>query len=718
MQTEREREATMADPPLLGAKLRALRRRENLTQVDLAERLGISASYLNLIENNRRPLTAPLLIRLAQIFQLDLHAFAASEDSRLVADLLEAFGDPIFDSHGLTNADLRELAVTSPNVARAVITLYRSYGAARDSVSTLGERLTGADGLSGIDASRLPSEEVTDLVQRHMNHFPELEEAAERLWRQAELDAEDVYRGLVRYLAAVHRIHVKVVRVADERKAMRRYDPERRVISVSEVLPPRSRRFQLALQVGLITQSEILDRLVRDEQLTTTESRALARVALANYFAAALLMPYQPFLEAARAERYDIELLAHRFGASFEQVCHRLTTLRRPGAEGVPLHFLRIDIAGNISKRFSGSGIRFARFSGACPRWNVHAAFMTPGMIRIQLSRMPDGNVYFCIARTVRSDRGGYHTPHTVQAIGLGCDVRHARELVYADGIDVEDPNAAVPVGVTCRILRAPRLRAARVPRAHPPAPHRRERTRGLVLRPGRARSRAWTEPGAVLTAGARRASPRGRIPPASAGRRQALRALAPVDALQVLALLRVDLDPLALLDEERHVHHGAGGHRGGLRRAAGGVTLHPGLAGADLQRDVRRQIDADRQAVEDGDVEVHAVAEPLGVVADLVARHVDLLTGLGVHEHEVLALGVDVLELTRLDVGGLQLLARLVGPFEHGARRHVLDLDPGERLPLAGLDELEVDDGVRLAVHHHLEAFADVARVHADWFL
>jgi predicted transcriptional regulator len=196
----------------------------------------------------------------------------------------------------------------------------------------------------------------------------------------------------------------------------------------------------------------VLDRLVRDEQLTTPESRALARVALANYFAAALLMPYQPFLEAARAERYDIELLAHRFGASFEQVCHRLTTLRRPGAEGVPLHFLRIDIAGNISKRFSGSGIRFARFSGACPRWNVHAAFMTPGMIRVQISRMPDGDVYFCIARTIRSDRGGYNQPHTVQAIGLGCDMRHARALVYSDGVDLDDPNAAVPVGVTCRI--------------------------------------------------------------------------------------------------------------------------------------------------------------------------------------------------------------------------------------------------------------------------
>jgi predicted transcriptional regulator/transcriptional regulator with XRE-family HTH domain len=439
----------MADSPLLGAKVRALRRRENLTQVELAERLGVSPSYLNLIENNRRPLTAPLLIRLAQIFQLDLHSFATSDDSRLAADLLEALGDPLFEHHGLTNQDVRELASSSPNIGRAMLTLYRSFVAARESVQSLGERLSMGGGQ--LDMARLPSEEVSDLVQRHGNHFPVLEEGAEELWRRAGLDAEDVYRGLVQYLAAEHKIQVKLVRVGDERKAMRRYDPERRTITLSEVLPPRSRRFQLAHQVALITQAQAFDRVLRDEQLTTPESRALARVAMANYFAAALVMPYQPIYEAARAERYDIELLAHRFGASFEQVCHRLTTLRRPGVEGVPLHFLRIDIAGNISKRFSGSGIRFARFGGACPRWNVHAAFMTPGMIRIQISRMPDNARYFCLARTVRSDRGGYHVPHTVQAIGLGCEVSHARALVYSDGIDVDNPSADVPVGVTCR---------------------------------------------------------------------------------------------------------------------------------------------------------------------------------------------------------------------------------------------------------------------------
>jgi predicted transcriptional regulator len=283
-----------------------------------------------------------------------------------------------------------------------------------------------------------------------MNHFPTLEDLAGRVIRDAKLDGDDMYANLVRYLAARHGITVRLLRVSDERKAMRRFEPERRLLSISEVLPPRSRRFQLAHQVALVEGSSLLEEILADaRELTTKEAHALARVALANYVAAALLMPYEPFLEACKAERYDIELLGHRFGTSFEQVCHRMTTLRKPGRDGVPFHLLRIDMAGNISKRFSASGIRIARFSGACPRWNVHAAFQTPGMIRVQISRMPDGVVYFCIARTLRSDRGGYNVPHTVQAIGMGCDVRHARELVYADGVDIEQ--AAVPVGVTCR---------------------------------------------------------------------------------------------------------------------------------------------------------------------------------------------------------------------------------------------------------------------------
>jgi predicted transcriptional regulator len=220
---------------------------------------------------------------------------------------------------------------------------------------------------------------------------------------------------------------------------------------LSEVLRRGSRNFHLAHQLGLLTERDALDGIARDSMLSEN-AVSLARVALANYFAAAVLMPYTPFLEAARSERYDIDVLSNRFRTSFEQVCQRLTTLRRPGASGVPFHFVRIDIAGNISKRFSASSFRFARFSGACPRWNVFAAFLTPGLIRTQLSQMPDGSRYFWVARTIQKDGGTYHSLPTVFAVAIGCDVQYARELVYADGVDVESRQAAVPVGITCRL--------------------------------------------------------------------------------------------------------------------------------------------------------------------------------------------------------------------------------------------------------------------------
>lgn len=436
----------------LGTKIRALRRRESLTQSELAARLGISASYLNLIENNRRPLPAQLLIQLAQLFKLDLSALGGEDEARLLSELLEAFGDPLFEGFALTNTDLRELAMGQPTIGRAVLALYQGYVAARTSSSEMAERMASSEHGLGADLSRVPSEEVSSFLERKQNHFPQLEAGAERIADEARLDMADIYHGMVRYLQAVHGVEVRIVRVADERKAMRRFDPERRVLSLSEVLPPRSRRFELAHQIGLLTQGKELDSLVRHEALTTPESRALGRIAMANYFAAALLMPYDAFVDAAIAERYDIELLAHRFGASFEQICHRLTTLARKGREGIPFHLLRIDIAGNISKRYSGSGFRFARFSGACPRLGVFQSFLTPGMFRVQISRAADGAVFFSVARTLRVDRGGYHVRHPVQAIELGCEIRYARQLIYSDGIDLETLEAAVPIGITCRL--------------------------------------------------------------------------------------------------------------------------------------------------------------------------------------------------------------------------------------------------------------------------
>jgi predicted transcriptional regulator/transcriptional regulator with XRE-family HTH domain len=427
-----------------------LRRRHALRQVDLAAKLDVSPSYLNLIEHDQRPLTAALLLRLAELYPSDLKSLGTEGEARLVSDLHEVFGDALFEAHDVTTTDVRETA-SNETVSRAIVKLYHAYRDALEAVQGMASRVSEGGDLVGLDPARLPSEEVSDVLQENHNHFPALEEAAERLSERAGLERPDIYPGLLRCLAEMG-IGLVVDRHSGGKAPMRRYDPGPRRLHVSETLPAHARNFQIAHQIGLLTLGDRFDRILAKSRLTTPDSVALCRVALASYFAGAVLMPYEPFLESARALRYDIELLERRFGASFEQVCHRLTTMRRPGREGVPFHFIRVDIAGNISKRFSASGIRFARFSGLCPRWNVHSAFMTPGIIRTQISRMPDGTTYLCVARTVRQTLGGFGAAQPLHAISLGCEIRHTPHLVYGDGLDVHNPSAAVPIGITCRL--------------------------------------------------------------------------------------------------------------------------------------------------------------------------------------------------------------------------------------------------------------------------
>lgn len=454
---------------MLGHKIRHLRRDRGLTQVQMAEQLEISPSYLNLIEHNQRAVTVPVLLKLARAFDVDLHAFAEDDEARIVAELIEVFGDPLLEGREVREADLRDLANRSPDAGRGLLDLYQAYRRAREDAQALAERLSDGSGAQGIEGAPAPADEVTEFIQERGNHFPELEAAAERLWREAAFDPGDPYRGLVDHLAQTYAVEVEVMPAAAGGGTVRRYDPLTRRLTLSEILPASSRNFQLAHQICLLGSTKVLDRLVARAKLSTPGSEALCRVALANYFAGAVLMPYEPFVSAARELRYDIELLQHRFGAGFEQVCHRLTTLHRPGAKGVPFHMVRVDLAGNISKRFSASGIRFARYGGACPLWNVHAAFMTPGSIRAQLSRMSDGATYFSVARTITKAGGGHRVPQSYFAIELGCEVSHARELVYADGLSIDNPEAAVPVGVNCRLCERMDCRQ----RAFPPLHHR-----------------------------------------------------------------------------------------------------------------------------------------------------------------------------------------------------------------------------------------------------
>lgn len=455
----------MKDPKQLGTKVRRLRMRRGTSQAELARRLGISASYLNLIEHNQRTLTVPLLLKLAREFKIDLDSFDSDEEERLAGDLAEVFADPLFESERLDDQELEDLALHSPAAARGVLKLYRSWRRLREEARAVPAELSAAMGAS--TSSRLANEEVSDLFQERDNYVDELEQAAAGLIAEAGLEVNRMTVGLERALEERHGVTVEVVAPADLGGAVRRYEPKSRRLVLSEALTPMSLKFQLAHQIGMLEQADTVSGTIERAGLEDQATKTLARVALANYFAGAVVMPYELFLDAARDVRYDIELLEHRFRASFEQVCHRLSTLNRPGRAGIPMHFVRIDIAGNVSKRFSKSGIRFSRTAGSCPRWNVHGAFLTPGAIRIQRSRMPDGSTFFCVARTLRKAGGGHRMPQSRLAIGLGCDIAHGKEMVYADGLDLDDQEAIVPIGTACRLCDRPDCRQRAFPPIH-----------------------------------------------------------------------------------------------------------------------------------------------------------------------------------------------------------------------------------------------------------
>lgn len=468
---------------LLGAKIRRLRQERKLTQQQMAERLGISASYLNLIEHDERPVTVALLLKLGQTFDVDLQELSDDPERRLAASLREVFADAGLGGGAVDAEEIRRLVANAPKAGRAIVELYRAWRAAREDAQALQLDLPGGRTRRIV----LPTEEGRDFFEAHANHFPAIESAAEVLVLAREGET-DKGRQLAERLSQHHGIAVSIAPVERMAGALRRYDPKARTLVLSEMLPLSSRHFHLAYQLGLIEGRDAIDAIIRDAKLTAAESETLVRVGLANYFAGAVLMPYAAFLAAAQAARYDIETLMHRFGVSFEQAAHRLTTLQRPGAAGIPFFFARVDIAGNLTKRFSAAGFHFSRYGGACPRFIVHEAFATPGLIRTQIAKLPDGAAFFCIARAIAKPGGFFHAPATHEAIGLGCDLARASELVYADGRDLARLDAATEIGIGCRLCERSDCRQ----RAFPPLQHRLvvdETVRGpsaFGFRPGR----------------------------------------------------------------------------------------------------------------------------------------------------------------------------------------------------------------------------------------
>jgi predicted transcriptional regulator/transcriptional regulator with XRE-family HTH domain len=453
---------------MMGYKVRRFRQDLGLNQSELADQLGISPSYLNLIEHNQRPVTVPLLFRLGETFDVDLRQFAEDDEARHAAGLQEVFSDPLFDGNAPGRQDIRELAAASPAASQGVIALYSAYRAMRDGLQSLARDADGAPGQGGGRGN--PLEEVREFQEAQGNHFPAIEAAAEAMADEADFDPDNLYGGLVGFLRAALGISVTVMPVDVLQDTMRRFDRHQSRILLSEALPPSGRIFHLAAQIALLSQRGPIDAIAREAGFVNDESAGLLRLGLANAFAGAVMMPYDRFLGAARALRYDVEILRRRFGVSFEQAAHRLTTLQRQGWRGVPFFFVRIDTAGNVSKRLSGGGFQFGRFGGACPRWIVHDVFRNPGVIHTQLAQLPDGGAFLTIARTVQPVDAGWRAgPRPLLAVGFGCDVKDARHLVYGDGMDLASPKAAVPIGVSCRMCD--RLDCNQ--RAHPPMNHR-----------------------------------------------------------------------------------------------------------------------------------------------------------------------------------------------------------------------------------------------------
>lgn len=467
----------------VGPRVRRLREQQGWSQTRLAERLALSLSYVSQIENNQRPVTAAVLLKLAETFGGDVAQFAEEQDRRQIAELDNALRDRTLRSEALPPSTLARMVEQAPELVDAFLTLYQRHGRLQEEHAQTVDRFYGDLGSDlGNGRARealvpLPHEEVRDLFNRRNNYVDALDRLGEAL--AAELALVPGQRAPA-LRAALQQRHGVSVTLLPQHEAnadgssseqggarwLRRYDAARHRLQIPEGLSDAQQAFQIATQYALLAHQDVIDEEVREGGFTDPATQALARQGLAHYFAGAVLLPYASFLEAAQRCRYDIEWLQQRFHVGFETVCHRLSTLQRNGARGVPFYFIRLDQAGNVSKRQSASTFHFARHGGACPLWHVHEAFAQPERILTQVVEMPDGARFFGIARTTGRGGGGYRSRRKLFAIGLGCELAHARELVYADGIDSERPRDVVPIGPGCRIC--PRVDC--VQRAFPPA--------------------------------------------------------------------------------------------------------------------------------------------------------------------------------------------------------------------------------------------------------
>lgn len=422
-----------------GGRVRRLRQGLGLTQSRMARDLGLSVSYLNLIERNQRPLTAAVLLKLADVYDIDIRQFTSADSDQLAESVLAALARA---GGSTSRADAHDFVESHPEIAAALVRLAAASASAADEAGR-------PDPAAGVVS---PLARVRAHLLDRGNHFAALDSHAEQLADELRLTGQALDAAVRDRLRARHGLNVRVLPWDVMPNELRRFDLHNRQVLLSETLDGASRSFQLCVQLAdLEARAEIEAELAAAAPRLAGDQAATRLLAanLASYWAAALMMPYARFHAAAESLGYDMELLQARFSAGFEQVAHRLTTLQRPGARGIPFLLLKTDRAGQISKRFAAGRLPFASEGGRCPLWILHAAFEHPGRILTQVAVLESGEKLFTIARTVRPQITPWGASRPAFAIALTCALDHARSLVYAGGLDL-GALGATPIGPSC----------------------------------------------------------------------------------------------------------------------------------------------------------------------------------------------------------------------------------------------------------------------------
>ena len=433
----------------IGPKIKAFRRKLGIQANKLADQLGISPSYLNLIEGGKRKIDGDLLLKVCQELKIELSDLAVKSDLNLQNNISELLDDQLFEDLDILGPEIKDLVNTNPKIARALIKLGDNFKQKDHDIVNRVENISGKI----IDSRKaaFPGEIVSDFLQENKNYFPKLEDFANSVFEKIQVNNRATYMALCDFLKKEYGILVKDVLPEEDKPFSKIFNKNKRELLLSDYVALETKKLYVSSQIAHEGAIKDINEYLSKFSFPSEESKKLTKVALLNYCGAAILMPYKLFHTECMKNKYDLELLQNTFATTFEQIAHRVTCLQDPKLLGIPFHFLRVDIAGNISKRFSLSGIEIPRYGGACPRWNVYSAFTRPGVIQAAVSKMSNGEKYVCIAKTVEKGVGRFGEAKSILSIGLGCEAKYAKDFVYTENLNINEKKTEIPIGVSCR---------------------------------------------------------------------------------------------------------------------------------------------------------------------------------------------------------------------------------------------------------------------------